>query len=94
MLSTINANKHISKRLEILRDFPLLELNQAAQGLAVQFLTRSNLLPKAKVATIHIAMDYLLTWYRDHIVNAQISRQYSKVKFSCFLVSLARRRLT
>ena len=44
-----------SQRLEILRDFPLLALNQAVQGLATQFLTRSNLPQKAKVHAIHIA---------------------------------------
>jgi hypothetical protein len=33
----------------------LLELNQAVQGLAAQFLTRSNLPPKAKVDAIHSA---------------------------------------
>jgi predicted nucleic acid-binding protein len=67
-----------AQRLEILRNFPLLELNQAVQGLAAQFLTRSNLPPKAKVDAIHIAaatvhgMDYLLTWNCKHIANAQI----------------------
>lgn len=44
-----------SQRLEILRDFPLLALNQAVQGLAAQFLIRSNLPQKAKVHAIHIA---------------------------------------
>lgn len=65
-----------TQRLEILRDFPLLKLNQAVQGLAAQLLTRSNLPPKAKVDAIHIAaatvhgMDYLLTWNCKHIANA------------------------
>ena len=31
-----------NRRLEILRDFPLLEVNQDVQNLAVQFLTKSN----------------------------------------------------
>ena len=71
--------------LDILRDFPLLELNQAVQGLAAQFLTRSNLPPKAKVDTIHIAaatvhgMDYLLTWNCRHIANAQIKGKLAEV---------------
>ncbi|MFN6464952.1 MAG: hypothetical protein RMZ41_024465 [Nostoc sp. DedVER02] len=38
-----------TQRLEILQDFPLLALNQAVQSLAIQFLTQSNLHPKAKV---------------------------------------------
>lgn len=35
------------KRLDILDGVPLVELNQAVRGLAVQFLSRSNLPPKA-----------------------------------------------
>ena len=67
-----------SQRLEILCGFPLLTLNQAVQGLAAQFLTQSNLPPKAKIDAIHIAaatvhgMDYLLTWNCKHIAIAQI----------------------
>jgi hypothetical protein len=44
-----------AQRLEILRDFPLLALNQAVQGLAAQFLARSNLPSKANIDAIHIA---------------------------------------
>lgn len=68
-----------AQRLEILTDFSLLALNQEVQGLAAQFLTQSNLPPKAKVDAIHIAaatvhgMDYLLTWSCKHIANAQNS---------------------
>lgn len=66
-------------------DFPLLALNQAVQGLAVQFLTRSNLPPKAKVDAIHIAaatvhgMDYLLTWNCKHIAKAQIQGKLAEI---------------
>ncbi|MGF1588507.1 MAG: type II toxin-antitoxin system VapC family toxin [Pleurocapsa sp.] len=74
-----------AQRLEILCDFPLLELNQAVQGLAAQFLTRSSLPPKAKVDAIHIAaatvhgMDYLLTWNCKHIANAQIQGKLAEI---------------
>ena len=74
-----------TQRLDILRDLPLLELNQAVQGLAAQFLTRSNLPPKAKVDAIHIAaatvhgMDYLLTWNCKHIANAQIQGKLAEI---------------
>ena len=73
------------QQLEILRDFPLLALNQAVQVLAAQFLTRSNLPPKAKVDAIHIAaatvhgMDYLLTWNCKHIANAQIQGKLAEI---------------
>jgi hypothetical protein len=74
-----------AQRLEILRDFPLLALNQAVQDLAAQFLARSSLPPKAKVDAIHIAaatihgMDYLLTWNCKHIANAQIQRKLAEI---------------
>jgi hypothetical protein len=74
-----------SQRLEILRDFPLLALNQAVQDLAARFLARSSLPPKAKVDAIHIAaatihgMDYLLTWNCKHIANAQIQGKLAEI---------------
>ncbi|BAU11759.1 hypothetical protein LEP3755_22620 [Leptolyngbya sp. NIES-3755] len=74
-----------AQRLEFLRDLPLLALNQAVQDLAVQFLTRSSLPPKARVDAIHIAaatvhgMDYLLTWNCKHIANAQIQRKLAEI---------------
>lgn len=77
------------QRLKILRDFPLLALNQAVQGLAVQFLNHSNLPSKAKVDAIHIAaatvhgMDYLLTWNCKHIANAQIQGKLAEISLDC-----------
>ncbi len=74
-----------AQRLEFLRNFPLLALNQAVQDLAVQFLTRSSLPPKARVDAIHIAaatihgMDYLLTWNCKHIANAQIQGKLAEI---------------
>lgn len=76
-----------AQRLEILREFPLLELNQAVRDLAAQFLARSNLPSKADVDAIHIAaatvhgMDYLLTWNCKHIANAQIQRKLAEIGF-------------
>jgi PIN domain len=74
-----------AQRLEIVRDFPLLELNQFVRDLAAQFLLRSNLPPKADVDAIHIAaatihgMDYLLTWNCKHIANAQIQGKLAEI---------------
>ncbi len=74
-----------AQRLEILQRFSLLSLNLAVQGLAAQFLTRSNLPPKAKIDAIHIAaatvhgMDYLLTWNCKHIANAQIQGKLAEI---------------
>lgn len=74
-----------AQRLEILDGFPLLELDRAVRDLAVQFLARSNLPPKADVDAIHIAvatvhgLDYLLTWNCKHIANAQIQRKLAQI---------------
>jgi hypothetical protein len=74
-----------SRRLEILRDFSLLDLNQAVLDLAEQFLGRSNLPAKADVDAVHIAaatvhgMDYLLTWNCKHIANAQIQGKLADI---------------
>lgn len=74
-----------AQRLEIANDFPLLDLNANVEALAVQFLSRSNLPPKADVDAIHIAaatvhgMDYLLTWNCKHIANAQIQSKLAEI---------------
>jgi hypothetical protein len=76
-----------AQRLEILRNFSLLDLNQSVLSLAEQFLGRSNLPAKADVDAIHIAaatvhgMDYLLTWNCKHIANAQIQRKLAEISF-------------
>ena len=74
-----------TRRLEILRDFPLLEVSDAVQNLAVQFLAKSNLPSKAADDALHIAaatvygLDYLLTWNCRHIANAQIQKKLSQI---------------
>jgi predicted nucleic acid-binding protein len=73
------------KRLDILNGVPLVELNQSVRGLAAQFLSRSNLPPKASDDAVHIAaatvhgLDYLLTWNCKHIANAQIQRKLAEI---------------
>ena len=55
------------------------------EELAQQFLTKSNLPPKASDDALHIALatvykvDYLLTWNCKHIANAQIQKKLSQV---------------
>lgn len=78
-------SKIATRRLEILHDFPLLEVNEDVQNLAGQFLTKSNLPPKAADDALHIAvatiygLDYLLTWNCRHIANAQIQKKLSQI---------------
>jgi predicted nucleic acid-binding protein len=74
-----------TKRLEILRGFPLLAINQTVQNLALEFLSKSNLPPKAADDALHIAvatvygLDYLLTWNCRHIANAQIQKKLLQI---------------
>ncbi|PSB34210.1 type II toxin-antitoxin system VapC family toxin [Chlorogloea sp. CCALA 695] len=74
-----------SKRMDILRDFPLLEVNQSVQSLATLFLGKTNLPAKASDDALHIAvatfygLDYLLTWNCKHIANAQIQKKLAQI---------------
>jgi predicted nucleic acid-binding protein len=74
-----------ANRLDILNGVPLVELNQTVRSLAIQFLARSNLPPKASDDAVHIAaatvhgLDYLLTWNCKHIANAQIQRKLEEI---------------
>ncbi len=76
-----------NRRLELLRDFPLLEVSEAVQSLAAQFLNKSNLPAKATDDALHIAaatvygLDYLLTWNCKHIANAQIQKKLAQISF-------------
>ncbi|MCY7274096.1 MAG: type II toxin-antitoxin system VapC family toxin [Phormidesmis sp. CAN_BIN44] len=74
-----------SRRLEIISNLALLDLNQSVLDLAEQFLEHSSLPAKADVDAVHIAaatvhgMDYLLTWNCKHIANAQIQRKLAEI---------------
>lgn len=70
-----------AKRLEVLNNFPLLEVTEIVDELASGLMAKTNLPPKASDDAIHIAvatvneLDYLLTWNCKHIANAQIQRK-------------------
>ncbi|TRV45903.1 MAG: PIN domain-containing protein [Microcystis panniformis Mp_MB_F_20051200_S9] len=73
------------KRLELLFELPLVDLNQNVKNLAAQFLIRSNLPAKASDDAVHIAaatvhgLNYLLTWNCKHIANAQIQKKLAEI---------------
>jgi predicted nucleic acid-binding protein len=73
------------KRLEMIDGIPQVRLNQAVRNLAAQFLSRSNLPPKASDDAVHMAaatvhgLNYLLTWNCKHIANAQIQRKLEEI---------------
>ncbi|MCP4696806.1 MAG: type II toxin-antitoxin system VapC family toxin, partial [Gammaproteobacteria bacterium] len=63
------------KRLAVLADIPLLELNREVGNFGGLLISGNVLPPKAVEDAIHIAvatvhsMDYLLTWNCNHIAN-------------------------
>jgi predicted nucleic acid-binding protein len=75
----------VAKRLAIIRDFPLLEVTQFVDELAAEFMTQSNLPPKAADDAVHIAvatvhgLDYLLTWNCKHIANGHIQKKLREI---------------
>jgi hypothetical protein len=67
-----------SERLELLRDLPLLALDEEIQTIADEIMRRAILPQKAQVDALHISIaayhriDFLLTWNCTHIANARI----------------------
>lgn len=67
-----------SERLELLRDLPLLALDEEIQTIADEIMRRAILPLKAQVDALHISIaayhriDFLLTWNCTHIANARI----------------------
>ncbi|MDJ1175207.1 type II toxin-antitoxin system VapC family toxin [Roseofilum capinflatum] len=73
------------ERLEIVKDFNLLDINDSVEDLAAQFLKESNLPLHASDDALHIsvatvyAVDYLLTWNCKHIANAHIQKKLRQI---------------
>jgi hypothetical protein len=74
------------KRLELIKPFALLPINEAVIGLADAMIAGGPLPEKASRDATHIAlaavhgMHFLLTWNCTHIANAQM---YSKMRTIC-----------
>ena len=74
------------RRLEILADIPLLDIDDEVGEFAQALLELVPLPPKASADALHIAiavvngMDYLLTWNCSHLANAALR---SKIEDAC-----------
>ncbi len=74
-----------AKRLDAIRDLPLLEQTTNATALAESLLRQVPLPEKAVVDALHIAisavhgMNYLLTWNCTHIANASLRLRIESV---------------
>lgn len=74
-----------SKRAEILKDIPMLEITPEVGELATALIMRLPLPPRAGADAVHIAtaahhgMDFLLTWNCSHIANAALRPRIEKI---------------
>ena len=73
------------KRMDIIKDLPVLEFTDEAESLALTILSSGKFPHHANRDAAHIAIaaansiDYLLTWNCKHLANAQIIRKISVV---------------
>ena len=73
------------RRLSLISELHVLEVNENAVYLAERFLKNNCLTYKAEADALHIAIatvhkvDYLLTWNCRHIANAEIQKKLMKV---------------
>lgn len=77
------------RRLEALRDIPLLAISEEAITLAQRYLEKGPLPSKAAEDALHIAvatvhgMDYLLSWNCKHIANAEMRQAIIRISQAC-----------
>ncbi len=78
-------SSEIQKRLDVIRDLPVLEVTKSAELLGRAIIS-SGVIPRRAVRdAAHIAVaavhriDYLLTWNCRHLANAQITRKIQEV---------------
>ncbi len=75
----------IQKRLDVIRDLPVLEVTNSAETLAQAILSSGAIPRRAVRDAAHVAVaavhgvDYLLTWNCRHLANAQIMRRMEEV---------------
>jgi predicted nucleic acid-binding protein len=76
------------RRLEILKDIPVLESTFAAKILSGDLLRGVPLPPRAAVDSLHIAtaivggMDFLLSWNCTHIANPSLAAAMTRVSLA------------
>ena len=87
--SSAGDENAVERRMEVLKDIPLLEITGKVAKLATDLIERVPLPERAEVDALHIAvavangMDYLLTWNCTHIANAVLRNRIESVCRSC-----------
>jgi predicted nucleic acid-binding protein len=78
----------VKRRLDELRDFPYLELNNRVEDMARGYLDRLGIPEKSYRDATHLAVasvhniDYLVTWNCTHIANGEIIKRLMKINGS------------
>lgn len=73
------------RRLEEIKDFPHLELNEKVEEMAQIYVERLNIPEKSIRDAIHLAVacvhniDYLVTWNCRHIANGEVIKKLMKI---------------
>lgn len=74
-----------SKRIEILQDIPMLEINNEVENLAEKYFSSLKFPAKAMRDAFHLAyaviyeIDFLATWNCTHLANANVLFLLSKL---------------
>ncbi|MDA0832896.1 MAG: type II toxin-antitoxin system VapC family toxin [Planctomycetota bacterium] len=78
-------SREISKRLDVIRHVPVLEITASAEQLAKAIIASGVIPPRAVRDAAHIAVaavhevDFLLTWNCKHLANAQFMRKIKEI---------------
>jgi len=76
------------RRMEEIKDFPHLELNEKVESMAQIYVERLNIPEKSIRDAIHLAVacvhniDYLITWNCKHLANGEIIKKLMKINDS------------
>jgi PIN domain len=74
-----------ARRLEVLREMPLLNASAEVLALAGRLLAERGMPVKARIDALHVAtaavhgMDYLLSWNCKHIANATLRTRIESI---------------
>ena len=79
--------KAASKRMELIKNIPVLTLNKKIQKLAQTYFDSLDIPEKARLDASHIAVavwhevDYILSWNCKHIVSGRVKKMLEKINY-------------
>ena len=79
------AEEAANKRIEHIKNIPVLELNQEIQKLAQSYFDSLDIPEKARLDASHLAVavwheiDYILSWNCKHIVSGRVKKMLEKI---------------